>query len=47
VDTYLLDALAHGMPACSGVALGVDRLIMLALKADSLSEVIAFPVDRS
>jgi len=29
------------------VALGVDRLIMLALKADALSEVIAFPVDRS
>ncbi|WP_312837119.1 elongation factor P--(R)-beta-lysine ligase [Pantoea sp.] len=46
VDTNLLDALAHGMPDCSGVALGVDRLIMLALKAQSLSEVIAFPVDR-
>jgi lysyl-tRNA synthetase class 2 len=46
IDTNLLDALAHGMPACSGVALGVDRLIMLALKAESLSEVIAFPVDR-
>ncbi len=47
IDTNLLDALAHGMPACSGVALGVDRLIMLALKANALSDVIAFPVDRS
>ncbi|CAJ0993399.1 elongation factor P--(R)-beta-lysine ligase [Pantoea sp. Nvir] len=47
IDNYLLDALAHGMPDCSGVALGVDRLIMLALKANSLSEVIAFPIDRS
>lgn len=46
IDHYLLAALEHGMPACSGVALGVDRLIMLALKAESLSEVIAFPVDR-
>ncbi|WP_264273287.1 elongation factor P--(R)-beta-lysine ligase [Duffyella gerundensis] len=46
VDHYLLDALAHGLPACSGVALGVDRLIMLALKAESLSDVIAFPVER-
>lgn len=46
IDTYLLDALAHGMPDCSGVALGVDRIVMLALNASALSEVIAFPVGR-
>lgn len=46
IDTYLLDALAHGMPECSGVALGVDRIVMLALNASRLSEVIAFSVDR-
>jgi len=46
IDTNLLDALAHGMPDCSGVALGVDRLVMLALQASQLSEVIAFAVDR-
>lgn len=46
IDTYLLEALAHGMPDCSGVALGVDRIVMLALKAETLSEVIAFSVDR-
>jgi len=46
IDTNLLDALAHGMPASSGVALGVDRLVMLALKAERLSDVIAFPVER-
>lgn len=46
IDTYLLDALAHGLPDCSGVALGVDRIMMLAMNAESLSEVIAFPVDR-
>ncbi|MXP67805.1 elongation factor P--(R)-beta-lysine ligase [Pantoea sp. Aalb] len=46
IDNNLLDALAYGIPYCSGVALGVDRLIMLALKADSINEVIAFPIDR-
>lgn len=46
IDTHLLEALAHGLPDCSGVALGVDRIVMLALNAESLSEVIAFPVDR-
>ena len=43
----LLEALKAGMPDCSGVALGVDRLVMLALGAESLAEVMAFTVDRS
>ncbi|KAA8995367.1 elongation factor P--(R)-beta-lysine ligase [Affinibrenneria salicis] len=47
IDEYLLAALKAGMPDCAGVALGVDRLIMLALGAESLSDVIAFPVSRS
>lgn len=47
IDYHLLDALSHGMPECAGVALGVDRLVMLALGAESLSEVIAFPVTRA
>lgn len=47
IDSNLLDALQHGIPACSGVALGVDRLIMLALGAESLSDVLAFPVERA
>lgn len=46
VDEYLISALQQGMPDCSGVAMGIDRLIMLALKVGSLSEVIAFPVQR-
>ncbi|VFP87139.1 Elongation factor P--(R)-beta-lysine ligase [Candidatus Erwinia haradaeae] len=46
IDTYLLDALIQGLPESSGVALGIDRLVMLALKADTLSDVIAFSVDR-
>ncbi|WMC09923.1 elongation factor P--(R)-beta-lysine ligase [Oceanimonas pelagia] len=47
VDEYLLAALAAGLPDCAGVALGIDRLIMLALGADSLERVIAFPVTRA
>ncbi|AVF36096.1 elongation factor P--(R)-beta-lysine ligase [Rahnella sikkimica] len=47
IDNNLLDALEHGMPECSGVALGVDRLVMIALGATSLSQVLAFPVTRA
>jgi elongation factor P--(R)-beta-lysine ligase len=46
IDENLLAALAHGMPNCAGVALGVDRLVMLALDAKHINEVIAFPFDR-
>lgn len=41
-DMWLLQALAAGLPACSGVALGVDRLLALAMDKKALSEVLAF-----
>jgi lysyl-tRNA synthetase class 2 len=41
----LLAAMEHGLPRCSGVAVGFDRLIMLALNKDSIRDVIAFPDD--
>ncbi len=47
IDTRLLNALAHGLPACSGVAVGIDRLLMLALGATHISEVMAFAADRA
>ena len=47
LDTALLDALQAGLPDAAGVALGVDRLVMLAAGADSLNEVMAFPLDRA
>jgi lysyl-tRNA synthetase class 2 len=46
-DERLLAALHHGLPGCSGVALGVDRLVMVVAGARSLSEVIPFLSDRA
>jgi lysyl-tRNA synthetase class 2 len=43
IDPYLIAALDYGMPICSGVALGVDRLLMLKMQAKSIQEVICFP----
>ncbi|MYL22688.1 EF-P lysine aminoacylase GenX [Halomonas alkaliantarctica] len=42
VDTHLLAALEHGMPDGAGVALGIDRVIQLALGKRQLSEVLSF-----
>jgi lysyl-tRNA synthetase class 2 len=47
IDTRLLAALEYGLPDCAGVALGFDRVAMLAANADSLAEVLAFPADRA
>ncbi len=47
VDKLLVEALAAGMPECAGVAMGLDRLVMLALGVDAIQEVIAFPFERA
>ena len=46
VDEYLLAALPQ-MPECSGIALGVDRLLMVATEKMKLEQVVTFPAERS
>jgi lysyl-tRNA synthetase class 2 len=43
LDENFLNALESGMPACSGVALGLDRLFMLAMNKKEIKDVILFP----
>jgi lysyl-tRNA synthetase class 2 len=45
LDERLLAALAHGLPDCAGVALGFDRVVMLAAGTDDIRDVLAFPID--
>ncbi len=47
LEVRLVSALEAGMPDCAGVALGVDRLVMLALGAEAIQDVIAFPVEHA
>ncbi|TYK66967.1 elongation factor P--(R)-beta-lysine ligase [Colwellia echini] len=45
IDNNFIAALQHGLPQCSGVALGIDRLIMLALGEKHISTVQSFTID--
>jgi lysyl-tRNA synthetase class 2 len=47
LDEALLAALEAGLPDCSGVALGVDRLLMLLLGEDDIRRVLAFDWERA
>ncbi|MFC1135869.1 elongation factor P--(R)-beta-lysine ligase [Pasteurella multocida] len=47
IDKRLLGALQAGVPNCSGIALGVDRLLMIALGANAIHEVIAFGIENA
>ena len=47
IDHRLVQALRHGMPACAGVALGVDRLLAMLLGGVTLPETLAFAADRA
>lgn len=46
IDEKLMAALDSGLPPCAGVALGVDRLLMQLLRADSIDQAMAFSWQR-
>lgn len=47
IDTNFIDAINVGLPECSGVALGVDRLMMLAMEQSKITDVITFGIETA
>ncbi|MBI5451391.1 MAG: EF-P lysine aminoacylase GenX [Gammaproteobacteria bacterium] len=47
VDDRLLAALQAGLPACAGIAIGIDRLLMVLAGVDTLQQVMCFPLERA
>lgn len=46
-DELFLDALLSGLPDCCGIALGLDRLLMVKTNSEYLDDVLAFPFERA
>ena len=47
IDNNFIDALSSGLPDCSGVAMGLDRLLMVLVDAKDIEQVLAFPWSRA
>jgi lysyl-tRNA synthetase class 2 len=47
IDMRFIAALEAGLPECSGVALGIDRLVMLACNLDHIDQVLTFNTNKA
>jgi lysyl-tRNA synthetase class 2 len=47
IDERMLAALSQGLPDCSGVALGFDRLVMIAARLERIEAALAFAIERA
>lgn len=46
IDEYFLAALTHGLPDCAGVALGIDRLVLLATGSTHIQQILSFDFSK-
>jgi lysyl-tRNA synthetase class 2 len=47
IDSRLLTVMELGFPPCSGTALGIDRLLMVMLDAETIDDVLTFPIETA
>ncbi len=47
IDRHFLAALQSGLPECAGVALGIERLLMVLYEKDNINDVTTFPLERN
>jgi len=47
IDKNFINALSYGLPQCAGVALGIDRLLMLAMKEKSIHSTLSFSIKNA
>lgn len=47
IDSRFIDALTHGLPDCSGVAIGIDRLMMMFCNSHNIKEIMSFNWDNA
>lgn len=46
-DEQLIAALKSGLPECAGIAIGLDRLLMVLMAAENISDVLSFDISRA